>query len=224
MKWTTISVLSIVMAGVAVAGQAASLREQVERLIPEQVVAAVRAQADGARDGDAAIEVWGVGLAARRAALLEQFDEATACAWLSEARHRLLAPELFNVARIAVIRRTHGNLAQPANWAAVRELNLKGLTNEIAVLTGLRGEPSVRPLYQPPPETFAGEMCLHWDAQQVLPNEPACLQRQIAACLSRTGGHALPFMPLRPHPSRFPASLPIDLEPLLLPFPACRKT
>ena len=102
MKWTTISVLSIGMAGVAVAGQAASLREQVERLIPEQVVAAVRAQADGARDGDAAIEVWGVGLAARRAALLEQFDEATACAWLSEARHRLLAPEPFNVARIAI--------------------------------------------------------------------------------------------------------------------------
>ena len=197
MKWTTISVLSIVMAGVAVAGQAASLREQVERLIPEQVVAAVRAQADGARDGDAAIEVWGVGLAARRAALLEQFDEATACAWLSEARHRLLAPELFNVARIAVIRRTHGNLAQPANWAAVRELNLKGLTNEIAVLTGLRGEPSVRPLYQPPPETFAGEMGLHWDARRLLftEREPGRPSRVKELTLADGRAVELPLIP-----------------------------
>jgi hypothetical protein len=104
----------------------------------------------------------------RRATLLERFDEAAAHAWLSEVRQRLLAPDAFGVARVAVVRRTHGNLGQPANWAAVRELNLKGLTNEIAVLTGLRGEPSVRPLYQPPPETFAGEMCLHWDARRLI--------------------------------------------------------
>jgi len=218
MKWVTISLWAV--AGCAMAGPA-TLREQIERLVPAQVAAAVRAQ-EGAAQADS--PEWAATLALRRATLLERFDETAAHAWLSEVRQRLLAPDAFGVARVAVVRRTHGNLGQPANWAAVRELNLKGLTNEIAVLTGLRGEPSVRPLYQPPPETFAGEMCLHWDAQQVLPNEPACLQRQIAACLSRTGGHALPFMPLRPHPSRFPASLPIDLEPLLLPFPACRKT
>ncbi|MDD2460682.1 MAG: SUMF1/EgtB/PvdO family nonheme iron enzyme [Kiritimatiellae bacterium] len=193
MKWGTISMWAV--AGCAMAGPA-TLREQVERLVPEQVAAAVRAQT-GAPQGDA--PDWAGTLAARRAALLERFDEAAARAWLGEVRQRLLAPEAFGVAHVAVVRRTHGNLAQPANWAAVRELNLKGLTNEIAVLTGLRGEPSVRPLYQPPPETFAGEMGLHWDARRLIFTERAPGRPSRVKELTLADGRAVE-LPLIPDP------------------------
>jgi formylglycine-generating enzyme required for sulfatase activity len=134
---------------------AADLREQVERLAPEAV-----AEAAGGAGAD--------GLAGRRAALLETWDEAAARAWLAGARRLLLAPEAFGVARVAVVRRGHGNIGQPDNWSAARELNLKGLTNEIAVLAGPRGEAAGRTLYTPEGETFAGEMCLHWDAGRLM--------------------------------------------------------
>ena len=132
-----------------------SLRDQIERLKPEAVAEAVGAQAIP-------------GLAERRDALLQTFDDATARAWLADVKRLLLADPAFGVERLVVVRRTHGNLGQPENWASVRELNLKGLTNEIAVLTGLRGEVAVKPLYQPAGETFAGEMNLHWDAGRLM--------------------------------------------------------
>ena len=159
------------------AASAATLREQVELLRPEALCEAVAAFAEESPSRYTAEDrAAAAALGARRAALLERFDEAAARAWLDEARRLLLAGERFDVARVAVVRRTHGNLGQPENWSAVRELKLKGLTNEIALLTGLRGGVEVRPLYQPPGQTFAGEVALHWDAGRFMFTERAAGQ------------------------------------------------
>ncbi len=156
------------VAGYVVAGPA-TLREQVERLRPEAVAEAVSAFSETSSALYTAEDrTCLASLAGRREALLKGFSEAAAQAWLADVKRLLLADAVFDVERVIVIRRTHGNLGQPANWSAVRELNLKGLTNEIALLTGLRGEVSLKPLYQPQGQTFAGEMCLHWDAGKLM--------------------------------------------------------
>jgi formylglycine-generating enzyme required for sulfatase activity len=161
-------VLGVLMVAVSVAAEPAALREQVERLDPAAVAEAVMAHADAAPAVAAEERACLAALAGRREALLKTFDDAAARAWLADVRRLLLAPAAFGVPRVAVVRRTPGKLGLPENWAAVRELDLKGLTNEIAVLAGLRGEVSVQPLYRPEGETFAGEMCLHWDASRLM--------------------------------------------------------
>lgn len=149
-----------------------ALREQVERLRPEAVAAAVEALASG--DPGRCTPPMRACLATlgpRREALLSAFSDEAARTWLADVKSLLLAEPAFGVARVAVVRRTHNNLGLPANWAGVREVSLKGLTNEIAVVTGLRDGVAVEPLYRPEGQTFAGEMCLHWDAAKLLLTE-----------------------------------------------------
>jgi len=149
-----------------------ALREQVERLRPEAVAAAVEALASGDPGRcTSPMRACLATLGPRREALLSAFSDEAARTWLADVKSLLLAEPAFGVARVAVVRRTHNNLGLPANWAGVREVSLKGLTNEIAVVTGLRDGVAVEPLYRPEGQTFAGEMCLHWDAAKLLLTE-----------------------------------------------------
>lgn len=155
-------------AGCAAAGPA-TLREQVERLRPEAVAEAVSAFAETSPSRVTAEDrACLASLAGRRDACLKEFSDAAARAWLADVKRLLLTDAAFDVQRVVVVRRTQGNLGQPTNWSAARELDLNGLTNQLALLTGLRGEVSVTPLYQPQGQTFAGELCLHWDAKKCM--------------------------------------------------------
>ena len=161
--------LCILIAAARGTAEPAALREQVERLRPEAVAEAVSACAEASPARYSAEDRACLAtLSGRRDALLHAFSESAARAWLADVKRLLLAEAAFDVERVAVVRRTHGNLGQPSNWSAVRELSLNGLTNQIAVLTGLRGEAAVRPLWQPQGEVFTGELCLHWDAGKCL--------------------------------------------------------
>jgi formylglycine-generating enzyme required for sulfatase activity len=203
MKWL-LYCCALTAAGCAAAAPAA-LREQVEWLRPEAVAEAVAASAADRLEGVSAAGTPPpvAALAERREALLKAFDDAAARAWLADVKRLLLTPAAFDVSRVAVIRRTHGNLGQPANWAAVRELDLKGLTNEIAVLTGLRDEVAVQPLYRPKGETFVGEMCLHWDAGRLIFTERA------PGRPSRVKELALPRPEVAGHPAGDVRELPL---------------
>ncbi|MDR2850415.1 MAG: hypothetical protein LBW77_07775, partial [Verrucomicrobiota bacterium] len=190
--------LVAIMLAACAAAEPAALREQVERLRPEAVAEAVAARGEAAPAAVTAEDrACLAALAGRREALLDRFDDAAARAWLADVKRLLLGPSRAGLDRLAVVRRTHGNLAQPANSVAVRELNLNGLTNEIAVLTGLPGEVHVQPLYRPAGNTFAGDLNLHWDAGRLMFTERGQGQPSRVKELNLADGTAreLPLIP-----------------------------
>ena len=117
---------------------------------------------------------WCGTLGARRDALLQRLKAgdaaagAEADALLGQVRTALLANPLLDADRLLVVRRGANNLALPQNWQQQRDVNRKGLTNEIAVLTGLRGTPAFQTVFQAEPGTFVGDLQLHWDARRLM--------------------------------------------------------
>jgi len=118
--------------------------------------------------------VWCDGLGQRRDALLKRLDagevpaETEALALLRQVRSALLANPLLTVDRLLIVRRGANNLALPQNWQQPRDVNRKGLVNEIAVMTHLRGDPVVRTLRKAAPDTYIGDLQLHWDARRLM--------------------------------------------------------
>ena len=151
------------------------MRQRLERIQPEAVrlalddMAARWPQACGASD-----RAWCDALAQRREALLKRLDandpqaEAEARALLGQVRAALLANPLLDADRLLVVRRGANNLALPQNWQQQRDVDRAGLTNEIAVLSHLRGAPSVQTLRKAAPNTFIGDLQLHWDARRLM--------------------------------------------------------
>jgi hypothetical protein len=104
----------------------------------------------------------------KRLAAGEEPAEEEARALLLHLRSALLANPLLDCDRLLFVRRSANNLGLPQNWQQPRDLNRRGLTNQIAVLSGLRGETVSRTLYRPAPDTFAGDLQLHWDARRLM--------------------------------------------------------
>ena len=166
--------LTAALSGARAADRDAQIR-QLELLQPEAVslaledMAARWPQRCGAQDRS-----WCGALGARRAALLPRLKAgdaaagAEASALLGQVRSALLANPLLDMDRLLVVRRGANNLALPQNWQQQRDVNRKGLTNEIAVLAGLRGEPAFETLYRAEPGTFVGDLQLHWDARRLM--------------------------------------------------------
>ena len=152
-----------------------AVRQQLARVQPEGVrlaledMAARWPQACGAGD-----RAWCATLGDRRDALLKRLDadeepaDAEARALLLQIRSALLANPLLDADRLLLVRRGANNLALPQNWQQQRDVSRKALTNEIAVLTRLRGEPAVQTLLKAAPETFVGDLQLHWDARRLM--------------------------------------------------------
>jgi formylglycine-generating enzyme required for sulfatase activity len=117
---------------------------------------------------------WCATLGQQRDALVKRIREddtsavAEAEALLRQVRSALLANPLLDGDRLLFVRRTTNNLGLPQNWQQLRDLNHRGLTNEIAVLSALRGEPMTRMLHQSAPGIYAGDLQLHWDARRLM--------------------------------------------------------
>ena len=159
----------------AVAQDRDALRRQLALVQPEAVILAlddmaVRWPLACCKTG----RVWCDGLGGRRDALLKRLNandasaEEETRAMLRQVRSALLANPLLDCDHLLFVRRAANNLGLPQNWQQARDLNHRGLTNEIAVLSHLRDEPVTRTLYQPSPDTFAGDLQLHWDARRLL--------------------------------------------------------
>lgn len=117
---------------------------------------------------------WCAGLAGRRDDLLKRLADGDAQArgeareLLGRARTALLANPLLDMERLLLVRRGANNLALPQNWQQQRDVNRKGLTNEIAVLTDLRGTPALSTLRRAAPDSYIGDLQLHWDARRLM--------------------------------------------------------
>ncbi|HNX34868.1 MAG TPA: SUMF1/EgtB/PvdO family nonheme iron enzyme [Kiritimatiellia bacterium] len=168
-------VLSAALAFCATAQEHADLRRQLALLQPEAVrlalddMAARWPHACGATDRS-----WCATLGERRDALLKRLDggdipaETEARSLLMQVRAALLDNPLLDMDKLLVVRRGGNNLALPQNWQQQRDVNRKGLTNEIAVMTGLRGKPMLKPLHIAAPGTYVGDLQLHWDARRLM--------------------------------------------------------
>ncbi len=159
----------------AFAQGSAGLRRQLTQLRPESVRLALEDMAARwpqtcAKDDLA----WCAALEERRDALLKRLDggeqsaQAEALSLLGQVRTALLANPLLDMDRLLVVRRGANNLALPSNWSQQREVNRKGLINEIAVMTNLRGQPAVQALHKAAPGTYVGDLQLHWDARRLM--------------------------------------------------------
>lgn len=118
---------------------------------------------------------WLATLPNDRDALLKRLDSgdvsavAEGEALLARVRSALLALPLLDADRILAVRRRANNLALPANWENLHELNRSGLSNQVVTLSGLRAAPQVSTVWQPSRRSaYAGDLCLHWDARRLM--------------------------------------------------------
>ena len=89
-------------------------------------------------------------------------------ALINQVRSALLANPLLEMDRMLLVRRGANNLALPQNWEQQREVKRKGLTNEIAVMSGFHRTPTVNALRKAEPGHFIGDIKLHWDARRLM--------------------------------------------------------
>ncbi len=88
-------------------------------------------------------------------------------------REALLANPLLDFDRLLVVRRSTRLLGLPMNWQGNSSLPRRGYSNEIAVLTNLRGGGDLATLYRPPDGAFVGDVDLDFDASRILFSMPA---------------------------------------------------
>jgi len=171
----------LLLAGLTAVGFSAAaqspdaVRRQLALVEPEAVRLALDDMAARWPDACGRIDrAWCADLATHRDALAKRLAEGDraaeteARALLRQIRSALLANPLLDFDRLLVVRRGANNLALPQNWQQQRDVNRKGLTNEIAVLTNLRGEPTLKTLRPAAPGTFIGDLPLHWDARRLM--------------------------------------------------------
>ena len=86
--------------------------------------------------------------------------------FLADVREKLLQNPLLDADRILAIRRKQTALGLHSNWSQPRDA--AGCTNELGVLSNLRGKPAFCVLDATPANGYLGEVCLHWNAQRVM--------------------------------------------------------
>ncbi len=183
----------------------AALQRQLQLMQPEAVelaladMAARWPQQCGQYD-----RVWCRGLSARRERLLRLLGAQDTSAileartLLAETRAALLSNPLLESDHLLLIRRQTNNLALPQNWQQQREVSRKGLTNEIAILSQLRKAPVLQTLYRPRPETFVGDLKLHWDARRLMFTGENSDHRHVVYELDVTQSQNIRELPLIP--------------------------
>jgi len=163
-------------AGTAFAG-VPETRRNVALVSPPAVAEALRdmAQRWPATCGAAASPTWLATLQADRGALLKRLDAGDASAvpegdaLVARVRSALMALPLLDADRLLVVRRKANNLALPANWENLHELDRNGLSNQIATVSNLRGVPQLTTVWQPSvAQAYAGDLQLHWDAHRLM--------------------------------------------------------
>ena len=86
--------------------------------------------------------------------------------FLAELRAHLLANPLLDCDRLLAVRRRPNRLGLHSNWQQPRDA--PGCTNELVVISGLRGKPVFTVLDASPNDGYIGELCLHWDGRRVM--------------------------------------------------------
>ncbi|MDD4101929.1 MAG: SUMF1/EgtB/PvdO family nonheme iron enzyme [Kiritimatiellae bacterium] len=157
------------------AGEADSLRRRLALVEPEAVRLAVDDMSARWPHRDFELAESGIGdLKVRCEELLKKLDaadedaEEAARQLLDGLRSLLLSNPLLDFERLLVIRRGANNLALPQNWQQQRDVNRRGLINEIAVLSELRGVPALQTLHKAHAESYVGDLQLHWGARRLM--------------------------------------------------------
>ncbi|MBR0506240.1 MAG: hypothetical protein IJJ84_12610, partial [Kiritimatiellae bacterium] len=86
--------------------------------------------------------------------------------FLADLREHLLANPLLDCDRILAVRRRPDRLGLHNNWQQPRDT--PGCTNELGIISGLRGKPKFAVLEASPNDGYIGELCLHWDGHRVM--------------------------------------------------------
>lgn len=165
------------VAAFACAADIKESRRQVELINPEAVQLALADMAMRWPEQCPAPEgqSWLATLATERESLLKRLaaNDATAIPAADALRNQVRAalttlPILPDHDLIAVERGVN-NMALPTNWENLHEVNRKDLQNRIIRISGIKTNPSVTLLWQPPfPDAFAGRLQLHWDADRLM--------------------------------------------------------
>ena len=86
--------------------------------------------------------------------------------FLADLRAHLLENPLLDCDRLLAVRRRPDRLGLHNNWQQPRDT--PGCTNELGVISGLRGKPKFVVLDASPNDGYIGELCLHWDGRRVM--------------------------------------------------------
>ncbi|MDD2598531.1 MAG: SUMF1/EgtB/PvdO family nonheme iron enzyme [Kiritimatiellae bacterium] len=120
-------------------------------------------------------QIWLTTLPAERDALFKRLaaNDATAIpaarALCEQVRKALTSLPLLPDLDLIAVERGANNLALPANWENLHEVNRKGLQNRVIRISGIKTNPTITPIWQPPyPNAFAGRLQLHWDADRLM--------------------------------------------------------
>ncbi len=113
-------------------------------------------------------------------------------------REALLANPLLDIDRLLVVRRSTRQMGLPANWQGNSSLPRTGYSNEIAVLSNLRGGGDLATLYRPPGGEFVGDVDLAFDASRLLFSMPAGGRTWRVFELSLAGGAGPAVLPMIP--------------------------
>ena len=89
---------------------------------------------------------------------------------LALQRDALLANPLMNFERLLLVKRN--TLGLPQNWQGNTSISRNGYDNEIAVLSPVRPEGKLTPLFKPQDSAFVGDMDLDFDAKRMLFSMP----------------------------------------------------
>ena len=91
----------------------------------------------------------------------------------------LLANPLLDFERLLLVERDANKLGLPQNWEGNSSLPRDGFNNRIAVLSPVRPNGEVRPLFSPDGGRFVGDVDLDFDAQRLIfsmPGDDGCWQ------------------------------------------------
>jgi len=139
------------------------------------------------------------GYLARLDAIAADLTNAASAARIEALRREaLLANPLLDFDRLLVVRRSARQMGLPANWQGNSSLPRTGYSNEIAVLTNLRGGGDLATLYRPPGGEFVGDVDLDFDASRLLFSMPAGGRAWRVFELPLAGGAAPAALPLIP--------------------------
>lgn len=83
-------------------------------------------------------------------------------------REALLANPLLDFDRILLVRRGAKKLGLPQNWEGNQSIKPGVFDNQIAVLSGFRGEPALHTIFRPTLDRFVGDLELHYDAGRLM--------------------------------------------------------
>ena len=99
-------------------------------------------------------------------------NAATTTALAQLRSDALLANPLLDFARLLVVQRDSNKLGLPQNWEGNSSLPGNGFNNQIAVLSPVRPEGELRPLFRPDGGRFVGDVDLDYDAKNLLFSMP----------------------------------------------------